>query len=430
MTFSKLHQLKSDYFSKYDWLDLIIASVAFLFYITILWDISIARSCYLLLALIALYLIVTRKITYELSKLEKLFLWSIAAYFGWILITYFINGMPERGGRWIMNRQLRILLIIPIYLMLRSRPIPVNAWWLMVSCGAIVAGLIGITQVNWAPGWPSGRAAGDVGAILFGGISLCMAFMSLTGIKYFAGKKIAILFLIPVCLGLLAMILSGTRGVWISLPFIILTIFWIFARKYSIQRKILILLTLLLIPVILLQFPVTQSRLKLAVTNINKYIQSENINDLGKHDSVGLRIETWRIMLDTVKENPMFGIGIGGYKAERQRHIESEKVSKYVDQLPHAHNQYLEIAVYSGLIGLALHLCIYILPGIVFYQRIKDHTDRYLPLYTSGLIIILGYLFFGLTDVTLSLKAHIMFFGLSIAILLTYAFKKQPPVES
>ena len=328
-----------------------------------------------------------------------------------------------------MNRQLRILLIIPIYLMLRSRPIPVNAWWLMVSCGAIVAGIVGINQVSWAHGWPSGRAAGDIGAILFGGISLCMAFISLTGIKYFAGKKIAILFLAPVCLGLLAMILSLSRGVWISLPFIILTVFWIFARKYSIQRKILILLTLLIIPVIVFQFPAAQNRLKIGVTNFNNYIQNENIDDTNKNTSVGLRIETWRIMLDTIKENPVFGVGIGGYKTERQRHIENKDVSKIVEVIPHSHNQYLEVAVYSGLLGLALHLCIYILPGIVFYQRIKDHTDRYLPLYTSGLIIILGYLIFGLTDVTLSLKAHIMFFGLSIAILLTYSFKKKTPVE-
>ena len=111
MIVSKLHQYKSEYFSKYNWLDLIIVSLLFLFYITLFWNASIAKICYLLLTLIALYLIGTRQIRYKLINLEKYFLWSIAAYFTWIVITYFINDMPEKGGTWIMNTQLRILMI-------------------------------------------------------------------------------------------------------------------------------------------------------------------------------------------------------------------------------------------------------------------------------------------------------------------------------
>lgn len=428
MAITKLHQYKSDYFDKYDWLDLIIVSLVFLFYTTILWNESVAKPCYQLLALIALYLIVTRKITYKLCKLEKLFLWSIAAYFIWLVISYFVNHMPERGGRWIMNTQLRILLIIPVYLLLRSRPIPVSAWWLIISCGAIIAGLLSITQVSWATGWPTGmRAYGDNGAIIFGGISLCMAFIALTGINYYTRKRIAILFIIPVCLGLLAMILSGSRGVWVSLPFIILTVFWSFARKYSIQKKIFVMLMLLIIPVVLLQFPATQKRVTIANTQFQDYFQSENNPGAGTNTSVGLRLEIWRIMLQTVKENPWFGVGIGGFKAERQRYFENNEITDTVNRLPHSHNQYLDIAVYSGILGLALHLCLYIIPGIAFFRGIKNQSDSNLPFYTSGAIMIIAYSIFGLTDITLNIKAHIMFYFLTSSILLSFVYQKQIP---
>lgn len=416
-------QYKSDILKNYKLIDLFIISLVFIIYMTILWDFSIAKNCYSILSLIALYQLATKQLNIDLTKLEKVFLGAIAASFTWIVITYFINGMPERGGHWIINVHLRMLMIIPIYLMLRNQTISVNLWWFFVSFGSIVAGSVAIAEVTWANGWPVGRAGGDTSAIYFGEISLCLAFVTLIGIRtYFSTNMLTIiLWLISVSLGILAMILAGSRGAWIAIPVLIIIASWYLTKDIAFYKKLIVLVCLLSLPIIMFQFPYAQTRYHNAEKQITEYIESENILDPAHNLSVGLRLDAWKVMLLTIKENPFFGIGIGGFK---------EEINKYADKgmvhpdpvgggLHHSHNQYIEIAVYSGVIGLLLNLGILISPLIIFLKFVRSNVQSHQPFAVAGLMLIASYLIFGITDLTLTKKIHIIFYGLSISILLS-----------
>jgi len=423
-------QFKLNLLKNYNYLDLIIIFLIFLFFVTILWNTSVAKNCYTLLALIALYLLATRQLTIYLFRLEKYFLWSIAASFIWVVVTYFINGMPEKGGTWILNRQLRLLLIIPIYLMLRSRPIPAYTWWYILGIGSIVAGLVGISGVFWRNGLQIGRATGDTSAIFFGGISLCMAFMALIGIKkyYSKGKLKAVFLFFAVCLGLLAMILSGTRTAWLAIPFLFIITSLYLINNISLNKKIIVLMLLSTFPILFFQVPSVQNRYLLAKNNIGEYLKSNNITDPVHNSSTGIRLDIWKVMLTTIKENPIFGVGIGGFKDELNRHIQNGVINTSIGVQPHSHNQYIEISVYSGILGLILNICMLIFPAIIFYKYAKrDNCNNGLaqPYAVSGMLLVTAYLLFGLTDLTLTRKVPIMFFGLSISILLSLVYQNK-----
>jgi len=430
--FERRLQDKLNLLKNCNYLDLFVISLVFLFFISILWNTSVSKIIYTLLALIALYLLATRQLTSSLFTLEKLFLWSIAASFIWVVITYFINGMPEKGGSWILNRQLRLLAIIPIYLLLRSHPIPPNAWFYMVGLGSIIAGIVGIFEVSWINVWPAGRATGDTNAIFFGEISLCMAFLALIGVKkYYSTSKLKTIFLLTsVCLALLAMVLSSTRTAWLALPFLFIITSLYLIKNISLNRKIIVLLMITMIPVVFFQFPSVQNRYLLTEKNISEYINSDNISNAVHKSSTGLRLDAWKVMLTTIKENPIFGIGIGGFNNEMNRYIHERVIDPGTIRLPHSHNQYIEISVYSGILGLVLHLCILIFPTIIFYKYAKLDNGLAQPYAVSGLLITIAFIVFGITDLTLTRKIPIIFFGLTISILMSLMYQQDKNIDN
>ena len=423
----KYVQYKPDILEKSKRLDFLVIILIFSVYFTILSNVTVAVFCYSMLALVALYLISTRRITLSLTKFEKLFLFFIAASFVWVSITYFINGMPEKGGGWIIRRQLNVLMVIPIYLMLRGRPIPPNVWWLAISIGASIVGLVAVFEVDWSQGWPMGRARGDTNRIFFGEISLCLVFITIIGVKtFFLSNKLKVIFWFSsVFLGGLAVVLSSARGAWIPIPFLIVISFWYLSKNVSVYKKILILVGLIAIPIMMFQFPYTQAKYHQAEEQLSNYFQRGTIVDSMQDSSIGLRLEAWRLMTITIHENPLVGIGIGGFKNEIKHYINEGITHPSISLLSHSHNQYVEVAVYSGLIGLLFYLGILLVPGAIFLGCIKNGTSQNSPYAVSGLLIILAFLMFGMTDLTLAREVPAMFYGLSISILLSLVNQKK-----
>lgn len=432
MSLTKLSQYKSNILDKYTYLDLFIIIIIFLFYFSIFLKTNNAKSAYTILAITSVYLIFTRQILYNFSLLEKLFLLSISCSFIWIVITFFVNGMPGKGGHWITHIHLRILMIIPIYLMLRSRPIPEAAFWNIIALGAIVSGVIGISDVTWKTGWPVGRADGDTNAIYFGQISLCFSFITIIGIKrYFSTSKLKLVFCcFAVSLGLLAMILAGSRSAWLAVPLLLLLTTWYLMQGLRYYKKILVMLSLLLIPILLVQFPFADYRIQAVKKNVSDYYQHKNNIDQRQLNSIAIRLNTWDVMLDTIKANPVFGIGLGGFETEMKKYVDKGAVHPELGNLPHSHNQYIEVSLNSGLPGLFFNLCILILPVIIFYKYIKIGDPDVLPFAVTGLSVTIAFLIYGLGDLTLTRKLPIIFFGLTVSILLSFVRQKDTESNS
>lgn len=129
----------------------------------------------------------------------------------------------------------------------------------------------------------------------------------------------------------------------------------------------------------------------------------------GKADrsSIGQRLEFYRVSLDIVREHPLLGVGTGGFP----KAFANKTSGSGVTQTRNPHNEYLLIAVQTGLVGLALLLHLFwrqwrlapqlssplechiarglvltIAIGCLFNSLLLDHTEGLLYAWLTGLL--------------------------------------------
>ncbi len=77
--------------------------------------------------------------------------------------------------------------------------------------------------------------------------------------------------------------------------------------------------------------------------------------DHGKDNSTGQRLDFYYNTLQIVQQQPIFGVGTGGFPAA----FAQQTQGKDVMQTRNPHNEYLMITVQTGMIGLALLLYLF-----------------------------------------------------------------------
>ena len=121
----------------------------------------------------------------------------------------------------------------------------------------------------------------------------------------------------------------------------------------------------------------------------------------------------WTDTLQLLRENPVLGTGLGTY-GEAFRPFQTQLVNLHID---HAHNDYLEFASETGIIGFGLLFLpiFYLLVRMVIFF-LRDHR-RYRSAVLLGCIgSTLGLLIHSLTDFNLQIPANAMIFALVLGI--------------
>ncbi len=125
------------------------------------------------------------------------------------------------------------------------------------------------------------------------------------------------------------------------------------------------------------------------------------------------RGKIWQDTLPVVRENPVLGSGLGTY-GEAFRPHQTHLVNLYID---HAHNDYLEFASETGLVGLGLLFIpiLYLLVRMVL-AFLGDHR-RYRRAVLLGCIgATLGLLIHTVTDFNLHIPANAIIFAMILGI--------------
>jgi len=122
----------------------------------------------------------------------------------------------------------------------------------------------------------------------------------------------------------------------------------------GLHRKWLLALTGLLLSGALLLSPVVQQRIQLVISETRLHMAERNPAPV---TSVGIRLALWQSALQTFRDYPILGAGIDGYQIVMQRIFPLWKISA---ALKNPHNFYLYIAASYGLVGIALHLWLFI----------------------------------------------------------------------
>ncbi|HIC43928.1 MAG TPA: O-antigen ligase family protein [Sulfurimonas sp.] len=156
-----------------------------------------------------------------------------------------------------------------------------------------------------------------------------------------------------------------------------------------------------------------KSRVILAQQDITKAL-NHNYNT-----SWGNRVVYWLIAFESIKSNPLIGVGVGDYGTAIANIFEKESYGvplKRQGEMArnHFHNQYLNVAVQIGIIGLVLLLVVYF---NYFKMNIKEKEIKELSMFFILMFAAAGFssLYFGRSYGT---SIFILFTGLFIAGLL------------
>jgi O-antigen ligase len=147
----------------------------------------------------------------------------------------------------------------------------------------------------------------------------------------FSEKKLRLFkfFLVAAIVILLSIIGSQTRSAWLGLIFVILLGTFLRSKKYFIYAIGVLLLSSV---IVFLIFPDIQARF----SSIFSAAQNKG------------RLNIWHTSWIIFKENWLVGIGHGNFDFN----FEKYKVPGFYDAGGHAHNDYLNVAVLNGIIGL------------------------------------------------------------------------------
>ncbi len=296
--------------------------------------------------------------------------------------------------------------------------------WGMLA-GALGAGLVACYQMGWTDAF---RANGFTNAIQFSGLALVLALGCCFGVlllwRSLAGWQRA-LGMVCSLFGLLAVILSDTRGSWIVLPGVLLVgaaLLWRCGLRKPVSLG-LVAATIGIGGLVAFKGNEMVQRFTTAVTEVEQYQQH---GQGAAQTSVGQRLEHWQLAWDMGRARPLTGWGLKGYADEKARRVQAGQVSASVLDYDHAHNELLDMFAKRGLLGVALLLVFYTVPLLIFWptrrrmaQCAGAPMDRQiLYLRMLGVMLPLCYLGFGLTQVFFAHNSGHLFYVYMLVLLL------------
>ncbi len=178
---------------------------------------------------------------------------------------------------------------------------------------------------------------------------------------------------------LLALLFSLTRGVWVAYVVVLLVFGGIKGGRVALAVGASLVL------------------IGLAVTTLNPGVWERARYTFDPQMNLS-RSLIWQANLDMIKERPLLGWGYGNYKRFRDVYYQ-----RYpgIDTTAHAHNNFLQMWVDGGVIGLGAFLFLFwsiLKLGWCAHQRLPEEATRLRILALSGFLSTIGFLVGGLTQ--------------------------------
>lgn len=273
------------------------------------------------------------------------------------------------------DRPSRVLMAAITLPLLSRYPVRLVSLIFGVAVGACIAGSIAIYDKFYLG---MERAFGDIMPIQAGNISMTLGLLCLCGYFWYKSKgniKTAMFMLFACAMGMLGSFLSGTRGGWVLLPIIILTIVNHFRGNLCrIDKIVSAVFGLGLLAIVAIPQSGVAERIHVARSDIVQFMDGGN-----KNTSIGIRFQLWYSALDAFQKKPLFGWGNNGLQQAHTVQVAAGEISEFLYKLNfHAHNQFLDEMAKRGLIGLLVLLIMYLYPLYLFYKHRRG--DSLLPI--------------------------------------------------
>lgn len=355
------------------------------------------------------------------AKFPKVFWqhdWSLymAAMFGLplaILLSQLANDQLEWHPH---DAASRYWLALPIFLLLVQMPLRI---FKVLQFAFPLAAIIGLSLIQ-------DRGLGRWGVktldlIHFGDFVLMLGLLSLLSIDWWS-RDVWFVRIFKVCgffAGIVASVLSGTRGGWLIVPVLILLLIYFRGVKFSLRQALKSVFLTSLTLVLLYGFS----------ASFHQRI-SEISNDLilfgegNKDTSLGVRWQLYVAATHIFVRNPWFGVGPEGFAQEMQPLSEVGQLTPLAATLGRGevHNDLLAKSAGMGLLGLGAMLAAYLIPLMLFWRKTKQANERGRRSAIMGVIFVSGFIVFGFTVELLNLAMAVAFYSFTVAVFLAICY--------
>lgn len=315
-------------------------------------------------------------------------------------------------------------VVLPFLVAMRP---PADWFWWAIGLAALLSGLYAGWEMHHfsgafhhATGMDYRAGGSKAKPIPFGDIATLTTALSLLAacVFYATQRREMWFFVCAAAAGGYASVVSGTRGAWVFYPTALLVIGSYLWQQFPTRRRV-ILMSILSVTVIgsvvLAQSAQIQHRFFSAVTEIQDYQPGAGVSS---GNALGERFEMWRAALRAGYEQPLLGIGVGHLNAYFKQAAAVGLISPAIAEFnqgnghTHAHNDYLHALATCGLLGLSGLLLVYLVPLTVFMRGARHDHAVQRGLSYAGILTVLGYMQFSLTDSVLLTRITAAFFML------------------
>ncbi|UFS55908.1 O-antigen ligase family protein [Comamonadaceae bacterium M7527] len=260
--------------------------------------------------------------------------------------------------------------------------------------------------------------------IPFGSIAMCLAAASVVGYQHKA-KAWSLTnawALTGMFAGVAAAVLSGSKGCLLALPVLAYVLYIKCIRPLELLRIWVWLASFLALGLVLLILLITDSflasRFEEAFRGAVVWFETGRVVE----GSVGPRLELIRFALGAAMVNPLTGIGRDEMVSMLQASAMNGAYDPFIAHLHTLHNEFLNIWVTKGLLGLVAMGAVYGL-SLRYFWRLRHQADACVQnIGLMGLSLCLMYLIFGLSEVALQLTFFRNFFLVTLVCLLGMAY--------
>ena len=354
--------------------------------------------------------------TGPLEREEKLLFFVVLLFVGVSVLSFFSGGMADLGWRK-LGRHARLLSVIPIYLLfLRTKP-NARLLWYGLSAGALVCGVYAVGAGLWQADPSEFRL--DTHWILFGDLALALGVMAFAGLGEL--KRIhRVLWILPVAAllsGVLAAVLSGTRGAWIAIPALAIVLSFHHRHRWKRMPAMLRIagaFAVIALGLIVYSTPQTgvRQRVQATVIEVSDFLDEDRA--LTAPDN---RLDMWQAAWRMFAAEPLFGVGLGRYADHAATYAAQGEMNLAAARYSHPHSEYLSSMASRGIPGLFVLAALWLVPLGWHLRWMKEGDERRAALGLAGVLLVTAYAHFGLTEAILDRNLPIAFYALFTTLL-------------
>ena len=369
-----------------------------------------------ILAMMGIYIAISKKLSPFIIKEIQVFSYLTIGYFTAVCLSVLFSGQATELAHYI-PRDFYFLFAPFIALAFYKAEINLNYLLTGIKFALLILGIIIVMENDFFNWGHFTRNCGVMNCGVFGNLAVVLFFIVLVFFQHEPSKH-KVFTLLSLLSGLFIIIVSGTRGAWLTALLLLgVNLYFIYRRKIGLRSKIIVTVIIVIIISLAGTNQFVKGRGYSAYIGISKWMSEDDART-----SPGLRLTMYSKAIDSIKDVPFFG---HGYRTSNVVLFQndSSRTSKEIVNFNHLHNAYLTNYYNGGVVLLGALLLLLFVPLKIFIRANSQNREN--PVFTSGVFLTLGYVSFGMVNILLGdtyMNGFYVFF-LAIFLLLTNKLK-------